>query len=584
MGDFETIRAQAQQKWEANTQADRPRFVLTYDGTTKAMEVDHTLSLLQQKVGAWDNRARVSLTGCLGLCWAEPILEVHLPGQPPVLYANVMPDNVEALLERVLAGEVVADRAVCVRAESAYEGIPALAELPIWKLQTRRLMALTGTIDPEDIDDYLANGGYSAAAKAITEMTPAEVVQLVKDSGLSGRGGAAFPAGLKWSFLLDAKVHPKYVICNADEGDAGAWVNRVLLEGDPHLIIEGILIGAYAMQADVGYVYIRAEYPLAVRRMRRAVEQAVARNLLGKNILGTDFSFEIRVLMGAGAYLCGEETALMDSIEGKRGMPRLKPPFPAAAGVFGKPSNINNVETFANAPFILREGAEEYKKLGTEKATGSKMFSLSGDVNRVCVVEVPLGFPVKRMLEECCGGMKEGSTLKAIQPGGPLSGFMPAEMALGVGAEPGPFTGAGILLGSGGIVFMDQRTCIVDMSRYFLNFVGEESCARCTTCRIGAMRYVDILDRMKWGRGREEDLQVFPVLSRAMQNSFCVHGKFGPTSINSATKFFQAEFDAHINDHVCPAGVCNFERAAAGRFEPEKEGADMRAMAASYSG
>src|SRR5439155_13338966 len=225
------------------------------------------------------------------------------------------------------------------------EGIPALAELPIWQLQTRRLMALTGTIDPEDIEEYIANGGYGAAAKAITEMTPAEVVQVVKDSGLSGRGGAAFPCGLKWSFLLDAKVHPKYVICNADEGDAGAWVNRVLLEGDPNLIIEGMLIGGYAMQADVGYVYIRAEYPLAVRRMRQAVEQAMAKNLLGKNILGTDFSYEIRVLMGAGAYLCGEETALMDSIEGKRGMPRLKPPFPAAAGVFGKPSNINNVET-----------------------------------------------------------------------------------------------------------------------------------------------------------------------------------------------------------------------------------------------
>ncbi|HEX2171122.1 MAG TPA: NADH-ubiquinone oxidoreductase-F iron-sulfur binding region domain-containing protein, partial [Dehalococcoidia bacterium] len=492
------------------------------------------------------------------------------PGGPRVIYQKVTPALVDELLRDVVAGgRVRADLALFVWGAQDFEGVPALETSDFWRGQERRLMRRFGQIDPENIDHYLATGGYEAFYKALTAMQPEEITTLLKDAGLTGKGGANFPAGVKWDFLRTAAVKPKYVICNADEGDAGAWVNREILEGDPHLLIEGMAIGSYVMGAEFGYVYIRNEYPLAIARVEKAIRDAEDRGILGDDCLGTGVKCRLQVYHGHGSYLCGEETALMESIEGRRGMPRIKPPFPAQAGVFGKPSNINNVETYANAPDIVLNGKDWYRSLGSEKAPGTKMFSLSGSIERTCVVEVPYGVPLTLLIDQMAGGVPAGHTFKALQPGGPLGGVVDAETARGLTIEPPPFQEAGVLLGSGGFIVLDERTCMIDISRYFSAFCARESCTRCTTCRIGGMYSVDVLKRIQHGGGKPADIAYLGELEESMRlDSYCVHGKNSPIAIATTLRYFKQEYEEHIYQHHCRAGVCSFASIGLIQIQP----------------
>jgi NADH:ubiquinone oxidoreductase subunit F (NADH-binding) len=432
--------------------------------------------------------------------------------------------------------------------------VPPLESLPFWQGQVRRLMANCGVTDPQSIDHYIANGGYEGLTKAL-RLGPEKVIEQVKASKLWGRGGAAFSTGLKWEFLYNAKNHPKYVICNADEGDPGAFVNRNIMESDPHLLVEGVVIAGLATAADQAYIYIRDEYPLPVERVTLAVEQAREKGLVGKNILASGFDFEVEVVRGAGSYVCGDETGLLSSLEDRRGMPKIKPPYPAQAGVFAQPSNINNVESYANAPLVLRNGPEWWSSVGTEKNTGTKMFSLSGQVQRVGILEVPLGTPTGKVVIEMGGGVPEGRQLKAIQSGGPLSGVIPAS-EVGIPLEPEPYRERGTLMGGGGLVVLDDTCCIVDLCIYFEWFAEDESCGRCTTCFAGTRRMLEILRRISEGRGRRADLELMQLLGRIAQNANCFHGQGAPTVIMSTFRYFEDELREHVERKRCPAKRC----------------------------
>jgi NADH:ubiquinone oxidoreductase subunit F (NADH-binding) len=433
-------------------------------------------------------------------------------------------------------------------------GIPLLADHPFMKGQVRRLMSNCGVIDPGEIDHYLARGGYEGFAKAF-EMDAEAIIKEVLDSGLGGRGGGGFPTGRKWDFLRTATAEPRYLICNADEGDPGAWVNRVLMEGDPQLIVEGMMIAARASGAREGYIYIRYEYRLAVERMRAAVAQAYERGLLGRNILGSGWDFDLIVFKGAGSYVCGEETGLIESIDGYRGMPRIRPPFPAQAGLWNKPSNVNNVESYANAPLILRNGAAWWSNVSEAKEKGTKMFTFSGQVNQAGCIEIPFGPTIRHALETWAGGMRGGKRCKGFQPGGPLSGML-AGGDLDLALTLDPYRERGMFLGSGGIVFFDESACVVDMCRYFLGFCEDESCGRCTTCHGGTQRAVEILRRIGQGGGRESDLESLQGLVQTLMWSNCLHGQFAMTTIKTSLKGFHDEWVEHIVDKRCRAGVC----------------------------
>jgi len=400
------------------------------------------------------------------------------------------------------------------------------------------------------------------------------VIQEVLESGLWGRGGAAFPTGRKWEFLRQAKGEPKYQVCNADEGDPGSFVNRTLMESDPHLIVEGMIIAAYATGSSYGYMYIRDEYPLAVARMEKAVADARARGLLGENILGSGFAYDMEVVRGAGSYVCGEETGLIASVEDIRGMPKIRPPYPAQAGVFGRPTNVNNVESYANVPLILRHGAQWFASMGSEKHKGTKMFSLSGQIRRVGIVEVPLGTPMSEVILKMGGGVPQGRRLKAVQPGGPLSGIVPAS-DIDIPLEPDPFKERGMFLGSGGLVVLDDSNCIIDLCLYFEWFAEEESCGRCTTCHGGTQRLVEILRRISRGQGQEKDIEIMNLLSKAMVWSNCVHGQAAPTAIMSTLRFFQEELQEHIQERRCRAKVCR----GLVRYQVARQAGDLAAAA-----
>jgi NADH-quinone oxidoreductase subunit F len=552
MTTYAEIRAQADTVWNAYRRPSRPRLDVAVATCSHAAGVRATLARLQQEIAARGLAVDVGITGCNGFCFLEPQITVTKPDGTRVVYGPVRPEDVAELLDSALTG-VCARLAVGVLDGEA-EGVAPLDQHFFMRDQVRRLMARCGVIDPENIDHYLATGGYEALAQALT-LTDEQLVKQAVDSGLWGRGGAAFPAGRKWDFLRGARTGPKYMICNADEGDPGAFVNRVLMESDPHLIVEGMIIGARATGATYGYIYIRDEYPLCVARMHRALEQARARGLLGTGILGADFTYDMEVVRGAGSYVCGDETGLLSSIDSARGMPRIKPPFPANAGVFGLPSNVNNVETYANAPLIFRHGVEWYRQMGTQRNPGTKMFSISGDVQRVGVLEVPLGFPMGRLLMEHCGGPDPGRTVKAIQSGGPLGGILPAS-CLNLALEPEPFRDQGVLLGSGGLILCDDTTCIVDLCAYFEWFAEDESCGRCTTCHGGTQRYVEILRRIAEGNGRMSDIELMELLTDTLRWSNCFHGQGAPASITSLLRHFRDELLAHIRDKRCPAGVC----------------------------
>jgi len=487
----------------------------------------------------------LEVTSCVGMCYAEPIVEVEHQGKR-IRYGYVDEKFANEILDSLKEGKFP-EKNIITTTESGKAYLDR---------QVRIVLKNCGIINPEKIDEYIAAEGYSAIKKVLNEYTPKEVVELVKKSGLRGRGGAGFLTGQKWSFLAGAKGDSKFLVCNADEGDPGAFMDRSVLEGDPHKVIEGMLIASYATGAREGVVYCRAEYPLAIKRLKKAIHDAEDQNLLGDHILGTDFSFHLHVKEGAGAFVCGEETALMASIEGKRGMPRLRPPFPAESGIKNSPTNINNVETYANVSYIILNGADAYSKYAFKKSYGTKVFALAGKIKRGGLIEVPMGLTIKEIVEEIGGGTDSGRPVKAVQMGGPAGGCIPARM-FDTPIDYDSINATGAIMGSGGLVVMDDKTCMVDVARYFLSFTQKESCGKCTFCRIGTKRMLEILTRITEGNGVPEDLDRLEELAHHVQKtSLCGLGQLAPNPVLTTLKYFREEYEAHIYDKKCPAGVC----------------------------
>jgi NADH-quinone oxidoreductase subunit F len=490
----------------------------------------------------------IKKVGCIGLCYMEPIVEVERDGKS-IAYGKVDTAMAREIAEsHVGRGEIV-QRGVILDPESK------ACENERMDSQVRIVLRNSGLIDPEKIEEYIANEGYKALEKALS-MTPLQVIDEVLASGLRGRGGAGFPTGLKWKFANGAKGDKKYFVCNADEGDPGAFMDRSVLESDPHSIIEGMAIGAYAIGSDEGIIYCRAEYPLAIKHLNVALDQAREKGFLGKNILGSGFSFDIHIKEGAGAFVCGEETAMIASIEGRRGMPRPRPPFPANSGVFGKPTNINNVETIANIPWILLNGAAKFAEYGIGKSRGTKVFALAGKIKKGGLAEVPMGMPLREVIFNVAGGIAENKKFKAVQLGGPSGGCIP-ESLLDTPVDYESINATGAIMGSGGMVVMDETTCIVDVAKFFLAFVQKESCGKCPFCRIGTKRMLEILERITEGKGVMEDLDTLLDLARQVkEGSLCGLGQTAPNPVLTTLKYFREEYEAHIRDKKCPAKVC----------------------------
>ena len=491
-------------------------------------------------------------TGCHGFCEHGPLVIVYPEG---TFYCQVKAEDVEEIVESHLFKGRIVER-LLYHEPLTHESIPNYSEINFYKKQHRLVLENCGAINPEQIEEYIAVGGYEALAKAVTTMSPEDVIEEIQKSGLRGRGGGGFPTGMKWQFAKASVSDKKYVICNADEGDPGAFMDRSVLEGDPHKILEGMAVCGYAIGADEGYIYVRAEYPLAIKRLRIAIEQAEAMGLLGENIFGSGFSFKLHIKEGAGAFVCGEETALMASIEGKRGMPRPRPPFPAVAGLWGKPTNINNVETFGNVAAIITNGADWYAGFGTEKSKGTKVFALTGKINNTGLAEVPMGITMREIIYDIGGGINGGKKFKAVQIGGPSGGCLPESM-LDLSIDYDSLTAAGAMMGSGGLVVMDEDTCMVDVAKFFLNFTQSESCGKCTPCREGTKRMLEVLTRITEGQGREGDIEMLEELARNIkETALCGLGQTAPNPVLSTLKYFRHEYEAHIKEKRCPAGAC----------------------------
>ena len=499
---------------------------------------------------------KVVQTGCFGLCANGPMLLVHPDG---TIYNRVSPDDVpEIVTQHLLMGHLVQRLMFRGDTESVdvAQGIHSLDDTGFYKAQKRVALRNCGFIDPECIDEYIATDGYMALAKVLTEMTPDDVVKILLDSGLRGRGGAGFPTGLKWKFAKGYQDYQKYVCCNADEGDPGAFMDRSVLEGDPHAVLEAMAIAGYTIGANQGYIYVRAEYPIAVKRLQIAIGQAREYGLLGKNILNTGFDFDIDLRLGAGAFVCGEETALMTSIEGKRGEPRPRPPFPAEKGLFQKPSILNNVETWANIPRIILKGADWFASMGTEKSKGTKVFALGGKIKNTGLVEVPMGTTLRQVVEDIGGGIPNGKKFKAAQTGGPSGGCIPAEH-FDIPLDYDNLTAIGSMMGSGGMIVMDEDTCMVDIAKFFLEFTVDESCGKCTPCRIGTKRLYELLVKITEGKAAESDLdKIEELCNHIRDNSLCGLGQTAPNPVLSTLRYFREEYLAHVRDKRCPAGVC----------------------------
>ena len=550
-GGYAALRESADAAWAAWRRPARPRIDLAWDTSSLAAGADRTRAALEAAIAERGAAVDLGRVHGYGLQWLQPLAQIAWPDGSSALYGPVAPGEAGLLADEA-AGRAGAAAGLALGAiEGRRPGLPPIADHPFLACERgRRLLARIGRTDPESLDHYLATDGYRALARMLDRRHGAGAVRrLQQEAGLIGRGGAFFPAGVKWNFLADAPGEERYLVCNADEGDPGAWVNRVLMEGDPHLIVEGMLIAAYATGAARGYVYVRGEYPLAVERMRGAIAQAEAAGLLGEDILGSGFSCALRVVVGAGAYVCGEETGLIASIQDDRGMPRVKPPFPAQAGVFHKPTNVNNVETYANAALILLHGAEWYRELGTERNSGTKIFSFSGDIARTGFMELPWGTPLRDVLGALGGATRAGGlpgALKAIQPGGPLAGYLPAGVALGLPLEKEEFAAHGALIGAGGIVFAGEDANSIELNVMFSEFLEEESCGRCTSCHHGTQRMTGVFRRVLAGGGRPEDRRNLELLGEALQYSNCVHGSASPTIMRNTLRHFAGEFDAHV--------------------------------------
>ena len=494
-------------------------------------------------------------TGCFGLCALGPIMIVYPEG---VFYSRVTAEDIpEIVEEHLLKGRPVQRLVYNDPVVEGGEAASSLSETAFYRSQMRIALRNCGVIDPENIEEYIGRDGYTALGKCVTEMTPDEVIQLILDSGLRGRGGAGVPTGLKWKFASGNRGNvQKYVCCNADEGDPGAFMDRSILEGDPHAVIEAMAIAGYAIGADQGYIYVRAEYPIAVQRLSTAIKQAKEYGLLGDNIFGTDFKFNLDIRLGAGAFVCGEETALMTSIEGHRGEPRPRPPFPAVKGLFGQPTILNNVETYANIPQIIINGADWFKSIGTEKSHGTKVFALGGKITNTGLVEIPMGTPLRTIIEEIGGGIPNGKKFKAAQTGGPSGGCIPASL-IDTPVDYDNLIAIGSMMGSGGLIVMDEDNCMVDIAKFFLGFTVDESCGKCTPCRIGTRRMLEILERITEGKGEEGDIEKLIELGNTIKaTALCGLGQTAPNPVLSTIRYFRDEYEAHIREKRCPAGAC----------------------------
>lgn len=496
---------------------------------------------------------KVIRTGCFGLCALGPIMIVYPEG---CFYSQVQVEDVPEIVEEHLLKGRMVKRLLYDETVHSGDTIKSLNETNFYKKQKRVALRNCGVIDPENIDEYIAYDGYQALAKCLSEYTPEQVIDIVKRSGLRGRGGGGFPTGRKWELAAMNKADQKYVVCNADEGDPGAFMDRSVLEGDPHCIVEAMAICGYAVGATEGYVYVRAEYPIAVRRLQKAIEDARGYGLLGKDLFGSGFDFDLHIRLGAGAFVCGEETALMTSIEGNRGEPRPRPPYPAVKGLFGKPTTENNVETFANIPQIILNGPEYFSSMGTEKSKGTKVFALGGKINNTGLVEIPMGTTLREIIEEIGGGIPNGKKFKAAQTGGPSGGCIPAGL-IDTPIDYDNLTAIGCMMGSGGLIVMDEDNCMVDIAKFFLDFTVDESCGKCSPCRIGTKRMREILEKITSGKGTLEDIDKLEELAHYIkENSLCGLGQTAPNPVLSTLKFFREEYIAHVVDKRCPAGVC----------------------------
>jgi NADH:ubiquinone oxidoreductase subunit F (NADH-binding)/(2Fe-2S) ferredoxin/Pyruvate/2-oxoacid:ferredoxin oxidoreductase delta subunit len=494
----------------------------------------------------------VRTTGCHGFCERGPIVVIQPDG---IFYQRVDTSDIKEIVEETIKNKKIVNRLLYVD-PATQKSIVHERSVPFYKSQKRIIFGNNGFIDPKDIRDYIALEGYKALSKVLFDMTAEEVIAEIKSSGLRGRGGAGFPTGKKWEICRDAKSDTRYIICNADEGDPGAYMDRSLLEGNPHSVIEGMVIGAYAIGASQGFIYVRMEYPLAVENITIALDQARKLDLLGSSILGSEFNFDIHVFKGAGAFVSGEETSMMASIEGRRAFPRQRPPFPAQEGLWGQPTNINNVETWANVPLIINKGADWFNHTGTRKSKGTKIFSLVGKINNTGLVEVPMGITLREIIYDIGGGIKDNKKFKAVQTGGPSGGCIPADL-LDLTIDYESLIKAGSMMGSGGMIVMDEDTCMVDIAHYFLNFTQEESCGKCVPCRLGTRQLVEILTRITQGKGEEEDLKTLESLSKTIKNtSLCGLGQTAPNPVLTTLRYFRDEYEAHIRDKACPALVC----------------------------
>jgi len=499
-----------------------------------------------------EDKVRVRVTGCHGFCQVAPIVVIYPDG---IFYQRVNAKDAEDIIMETILNNRIVDRLLYVD-PTTEEKIVYEKDIPFFKKQMRLLLGNNRFVDPTKIEDYMAVGGYKALCKVFFEMKPEEVIEEIKKSGLRGRGGAGFPTGIKWESCRRAKGDVKYVVCNADEGDPGAYMDRSLLEGNPHSIIEGMIIGAYAIGAHDGYIYVRYEYPLAIENTRIALNQAREYGLLGKNILGSGFDFNIKLAMGGGAFVCGESTALMASVEGKMGEPRAKYIHTVERGLWNKPTNLNNVKTWANVPLIVNNGADWYSKIGTEKSKGTGIFSLVGKINNTGLVEIPMGTPLRQIIYDIGGGIPNDKKFKAVQTGGPSGGCIP-EKLLDLPVDFEKLTEAGSMMGSGGMIVMDENTCMVDMARYFLDFLEDESCGKCVPCREGIKRMLEIVIDITKGRGNEEDLEVLQELAEMVKDfSLCGLGLTAPNPVLSTLRYFRDEYEAHVRDRKCPAGIC----------------------------
>ena len=549
MATYAEVRQQADTVWRSYAKPARPRIDVSVATASHAGGGYRTWLALQRQIAERRLAVDLGVVGDTGFSFLEPVCVVTKPDGSRVMYGPVREADVAEFVDKAVTG--VLQRLAVGSLTGNVQGVSPLSEHPFMRRQVRRLMARCGLTDPANIEHYIATGGYEGLRNAL-QMTDEEVIKQALDSGLWGRGGAAFPAGRKWDFLRGARNKPKYIICNADEGDPGAFVNRILLESDPGLVIEGMTIAAHAGGAEFGYLYIRDEYPIAVERCQAFVRQAREKGLLGKNIFGSGLNYDMEVVRGAGAYVCGEETGLLSSIDTGRGMPRIKPPFPANAGVFGLPSNVNNVETYANAPLIFQHGAAWFKEYGVAPDTGTKMFSFTGDIKRAGCVEVPFGTSMGELIRDNFGGTPDARPIKAIQSGGPLAGVLPGKF-VDLPLQPAPFREQGVLMGGGGIIVCDDTTSIIDLVQYFEWFAEDESCGRCTTCHGGTQRHVEILRRIGNGDGRLSDPELMQLINDSLRWSNCFHGQGAPAAVQSLLRHFRDELMTAIKDKRDPA-------------------------------